>query len=119
MQRTLIASLDKNNLDKEVSVSGWVENIRDHGGVIFIDLREGLDIFQIVIEPQNKEIFSIAETIRNEYVIQVSGIICLRPEGTINKKMKTGEIELNSSDLEILSKSKPMPFQLDDHVKVG
>ena len=69
MQRTLIASLDKNNLDKEVSVSGWVENIRDHGGVIFIDLREGLDIFQIVMEPQNKEIFSIAETIRNEYVI--------------------------------------------------
>ncbi|MBV13156.1 MAG: aspartate--tRNA ligase [Flavobacteriaceae bacterium] len=119
MQRTLIASLDKSNLDKEVSVSGWVENIRDHGGVIFIDLREGLDIFQIVIEPQNKEIFSIAETIRNEYVIQVSGIICLRPEGTINKKMKTGEIELNSSNLEILSKSKPMPFQLDDHVKVG
>ena len=71
MQRTLIASLDKSNLDKEVSVSGWVENIRDHGGVIFIDLREGLDIFQIVIEPQNKEIFSIAETIRNEYVIQL------------------------------------------------
>lgn len=119
MERTLIGSLDKNNLNQTILVSGWVENIRDHGGVIFIDLREGLNILQVVVEPQNKEIFNIAETVRNEYVISVTGLISARPEGTINKKMNTGEIELNSSSLEILSKSKPMPFQLDEHIKVG
>lgn len=119
MERTLIGSLDKNNLNQTILVSGWVENIRDHGGVIFIDLREGLNILQVVVEPQNKEIFNIAESIRNEYVISVTGLISARPEGTINKKMNTGEIELNSSSLEILSKSKPMPFQLDEHIKVG
>lgn len=119
MQRTLIGSLDKNNLSQNILVSGWVENIRDHGGVIFIDLREGLNILQVVVEPQNKEIFNIAESVRNEYVISVSGLVSARPEGTINSKMSTGEIELNSDSLEILSKSKPMPFQLDEHIKVG
>ena len=119
MQRTLIGSLDKNNLSQNILVSGWVENIRDHGGVIFIDLREGLNILQVVVEPQNKEIFNIAESVRNEYVISVSGLVSARPEGTINTKMSTGEIELNSDSLEILSKSKPMPFQLDEHIKVG
>jgi aspartyl-tRNA synthetase len=119
MQRTLIGSLDKDNLSQNVLVSGWVENIRDHGGVIFIDLREGLNILQVVVEPQNKEIFNIAESVRNEYVISVSGLVSARPEGTINTKMSTGEIELNSDSLEILSKSKPMPFQLDEHIKVG
>ncbi|MDA9636159.1 aspartate--tRNA ligase [SAR86 cluster bacterium] len=119
MERTLIGSLDKNNLNQTILVSGWVENIRDHGGVIFIDLREGLNILQVVVEPQNKEIFNIAESVRNEYVISLTGLISARPEGTINKKMNTGEIELNSSSLEILSKSKPMPFQLDEHIKVG
>ena len=119
MQRTLIGSLDKNNLSQNILVSGWVENIRDHGGVIFIDLREGLNILQVVVEPQNKEIFNIAESVRNEYVISVSGLVSARPEGTINTKMSTGEIELNSDSLEILSKSKPMPFQLDEHIQVG
>ena len=114
-----ISSLSKKNLGKKISVSGWVENIRDHGGVIFIDLREGNEILQVVVEPQNKEIFELAESIRDEFVISVSGEIKERPKGTINKKMITGEIELNSSNLSILSKSKPMPFQLDEYVKVG
>ena len=114
-----ISSLSKKNLGKKISVSGWVENIRDHGGVIFIDLREGNEILQVVVEPQNKEIFEVAESIRDEFVISVSGEINERPKGTVNKKMITGEIELNSSNLSILSKSKPMPFQLDEYVKVG
>ena len=114
-----ISSLSKKNLGKKISVSGWVENIRDHGGVIFIDLREGNEILQVVVEPQNKEIFEVAESIRDEFVISVSGEINERPKGTINKKMITGEIELNSSNLSILSKSKPKPFQLDEYVKVG
>ena len=119
MSLSKISSLSKKNLGKEISVAGWVENIRDHGGVIFIDLREGNEILQVVVEPQNKEIFEVAESIRDEFVISVSGEIRERPKGTINKKMTTGEIELDSSNLSILSKSKPMPFQLDEYVKVG
>ena len=119
MSLSKISSLSKKNLGKKISVFGWVENIRDHGGVIFIDLREGNEILQVVVEPQNKEIFEVAESIRDEFVISVSGEIKERPKGTVNKKMITGEIELNSSNLSILSKSKPMPFQLDEYVKVG
>jgi aspartyl-tRNA synthetase len=114
-----ISTLDKDSLGQKITVSGWVENIRDHGGVIFIDLREGNEILQVVVEPQNKDIFEIAESIRNEFVITVSGEVKERPKGTVNEKMITGEIELNSSELSILSKSKPMPFQLDEYVKVG
>ena len=119
MSLSKISSLTKKNLGKKISVAGWVENIRDHGGVIFIDLREGNEILQVVVEPQNKEIFKVAESIRDEFVISVSGEIKERPKGTINKKMITGEIELDSSNLSILSRSKPMPFQLDEYVKVG
>ena len=114
-----IPTLDKDSLGQKITVSGWVENIRDHGGVIFIDLREGNEILQVVVEPQKKDIFEIAESIRNEFVITVSGEVKERPKGTVNEKMITGEIELNSSELFILSKSKPMPFQLDEYVKVG
>ena len=101
MSLSKISSLSKKNLGKEISVAGWVENIRDHGGVIFIDLREGNEILQVVVEPQNKEIFEVAESIRDEFVISVSGEIRERPKGTINKKMTTGEIELDSSNLSI------------------
>ena len=75
MSLSKISSLSKKNLGKEISVAGWVENIRDHGGVIFIDLREGNEILQVVVEPQNKEIFEVAESIRDEFVITVSGEI--------------------------------------------
>ena len=75
MSLSKISSLTKKNLGKKISVAGWVENIRDHGGVIFIDLREGNEILQVVVEPQNKEIFEVAESIRDEFVISVFGEI--------------------------------------------
>ena len=96
-----ISTLDKDSLGQKITVSGWVENIRDHGGVIFIDLREGNEILQVVVEPQNKDIFEIAESIRNEFVITVYGEVKERPKGTVNEKMITGEIELNSESEEI------------------
>ena len=114
-----IHNLSISDEGKTVTVNGWVEKIRDHGGVIFIDLRNDLEILQAVIEPEEKKIFEIAEKIRNEFVIEVSGVIRKRPKGTANQKMTTGEIELFVKKLHIFSKSKPMPFQLDEYSKAG
>lgn len=114
-----IHNLSISDEGKTVTVNGWVEKIRDHGGVIFIDLRNDLEILQAVIEPEERKIFEIAEKIRNEFVIEVSGIIRKRPKGTANQKMTTGEIELFVKKLHIFSKSKPMPFQLDEYSKAG
>ena len=109
------------NLDegKTVTVYGWVEKVRDHGGVIFLDLRKDLEIIQVVIEPSEKEIFSVAENIKNEFVIEVSGLVRKRPKGTENIKMSTGEIEVCANKLNIFSKSKPLPFQLDEYSNAG
>ncbi len=114
-----IHNLSISDEGKTVTVNGWVEKIRDHGGVIFIDLRNDLEILQAVIEPEERKIFEIAEKIRNEFVIEVSGVIRKRPKGTANQKMTTGEIELFVKKLHIFSKSKPMPFQLDEYSKAG
>ena len=114
-----IHNLSISDEGKTVTVNGWVEKVRDHGGVIFIDLRNDLEILQAVIEPEERKIFEIAEKIRNEFVIEVSGVIRKRPKGTTNKKMTTGEIELFVKKLHIFSKSKPMPFQLDEYSKAG
>jgi len=109
------------NLDegKTVTVYGWVEKVRDHGGVIFLDLRKDLEIIQVVIEPSEKEIFSVAENIKNEFVIEVSGLVRKRPKGTENIKMSTGKIEVCANKLNIFSKSKPLPFQLDEYSNAG
>ena len=114
-----VFNLSLSDKDKIVTINGWVEKIRDHGGVIFIDLRKDLEIVQVVIEPDEKEIFNIAETIRNEFVIEITGKVKARPEGTQNKKMATGEIEVYANKLTIFSKSKPLPFQLDEYSKAG
>ena len=98
-----IHNLSISDEGKTVTVNGWVEKIRDHGGVIFIDLRNDLEILQAVIEPEEKKIFEIAEKIRNEFVIEVSGVIRKRPKGTANQKMTTGEIELFVKKLHIFS----------------
>ena len=104
---------------KTATVSGWVEKVRDHGGVIFIDLRKDLELVQVVIEPSEKEIFAVAENIKNEFVIEVSGLVRKRPNGKENKKMNTGEIEVCANKLHIFSKSKPLPFQLDEYSNAG
>lgn len=114
-----VFNLSLSDKDKIVTINGWVEKIRDHGGVIFIDLRKDLEIVQVVIEPDEKEIFNIAETIRNEFVIEITGKVKARPDGTQNKKMATGEIEVYANKLNIFSKSKPLPFQLDEYSKAG
>ncbi len=101
-------------LGKEVKLAGWVHRRRDHGGVIFIDLRDREGIVQAVIAPEQKEAFEKANSVRNEFVLQIEGKVRKRPEGTINKNLRTGEIEVAVEKLTILNRSEPLPFPIDD-----
>ncbi|MFL2706201.1 MAG: aspartate--tRNA ligase [Gammaproteobacteria bacterium] len=112
-------SINKKDSGKEIELSGWIHRRRDHGGVIFFDLRDESGLVQIVYNPDEKEIFKIAESCRNEYVISIKGEVRNRPEGTINSELPTGEIEIVGSSLKILNPSQPIPFQLDDYSSVG
>jgi aspartyl-tRNA synthetase len=101
-------------VDQEVTLCGWVNRRRDHGGVIFIDLRDREGLVQVVFDPDRAEIFEIAEQVRNEYVLKMTGRVRLRPEGTINPDLTSGKIEILGLDLEVLNASETPPFQLDD-----
>ena len=98
----------------EIEVCGWVHRRRDHGGVIFIDLRDREGILQVVFDPDRAEIFAQAERIRSEYVLKVKGLVRPRPEGTANANMRTGQIEVLAHELEILNKSETPPFHHDE-----
>ena len=101
-------------LDKNLELSGWVSKRRDHGGIIFIDLRDYTGIVQLVFNPDNKELFSLAESLRSEDVVTINGSVNKRLEGTINKELATGAIEVIVSDLFILNKSSTPPFSIND-----
>jgi len=101
-------------IDQEISVCGWVNRRRDHGGVIFIDLRDRDGILQVVFDPDTPDMFRVAESIRNEYVLKVKGRVRARPEGTINPDLPTGQVEVLALFLEVLNESDTPPFQLDD-----
>jgi aspartyl-tRNA synthetase len=106
-------------LEKEVTLCGWVHRRRDHGGVIFIDLRDREGLVQIVFAPENKAVFAAAESVRSEYVLQVKGLVRKRPQGTINKDLKTGEIEVSAVSLVILNRAETTPFPIDEYHDVG
>jgi aspartyl-tRNA synthetase len=99
---------------QEIEVCGWVHRRRDHGGVIFIDLRDREGLLQVVFDPDRAEIFAQAERIRSEYVLKVKGLVRPRPEGTVNPNMRTGRIEVLAHELEILNKSETPPFHHDE-----
>ncbi len=102
------------HLGHTVSLCGWAHRRRDHGGVIFIDLRDREGLVQIVCDPDRAQTFATAEKIRNEYCLRVIGLVRRRPEGTVNPDLATGEIEVLAHDLEVLNASVTPPFQLDD-----
>ncbi len=106
-------------VDQEVEVCGWVHRRRDHGGVIFIDLRDREGIVQVVYDPDIHDVFATAERARNEFVLRCKGIVRLRPEGTDNSNMSTGKIEILGKDLEILNRSEPIPFQIEDDTEAS
>ena len=101
-------------LGEEVRVCGWVHRRRDHGGVIFIDLRDREGLLQVVFDPDTPEAFETAERVRSEYVLRVAGRVRERPEGTVNPELATGRVEVLGQHLEVLNRAEPPPFHLDD-----
>ena len=114
MRTHYCGELTRQQIDQQISVCGWVNRRRDHGGVIFVDLRDRKGMLQVVFDPDDAAMFADAETLRNEFVLRVDGKLRLRPEGTENPEMATGEVELLAQRLEILNASETPPFQLDD-----
>ena len=107
------------DLDSDISICGWVHRRRDHGGIIFLDVRDIRGICQVVVNPENKIAFDIADNCRNEFVIKVSGKVLQRPDGTINANMSTGEVELEAESIDLLNKAVTPAFPLDDYQEVN
>ena len=115
MRSHYCGQVDQSLIGEQVSVCGWVHRRRDHGGVIFVDLRDREGLLQIVFDPDREEIFAEAERIRGEYVLAVKGLVRERPEGTINENMPTGHVEVLAHELEVLNRSETPPFHHDEH----
>ena len=111
--------LTSEHVGEEVTLSGWVDRRRDHGGVIFIDLRDREGIAQVVFDPDGEQYFQLADSLRSEYVIKVTGTVRKRSIETVNSNMRTGEIEIYGTFLEVYNSALTPPFQLDNHVSVG
>ncbi|MCG6872250.1 MAG: aspartate--tRNA ligase [Gammaproteobacteria bacterium] len=106
--------LREDHIDQEVRLCGWAHRRRDHGGVIFIDLRDRSGLAQVVVDPDNLEGFALAEQVRSEFVLRVHGRVRRRPAGTENPGLATGMVEVLAGQIELLNRSEPLPFQLDD-----
>jgi aspartyl-tRNA synthetase len=115
MRTHYCGEINASTVGEEVAVAGWVHRRRDHGGVIFIDLRDREGLLQIVFDPDSPEIFAEAERIRGEYVLAVNGTVRPRPEGTVNPKLRTGAIEVLATQLTVLNESETPPFHHDEH----
>ena len=114
MRTCYTGEVSRDHLGQTVTLYGWVHRRRDHGGVIFIDLRDRAGLAQIVFDPDHAESFALAERLRNEFCVRVSGLVRARPDGTVNPDLASGEIEVLCRDIEILNASVTPPFQLDD-----
>ncbi|HNI65317.1 MAG TPA: aspartate--tRNA ligase, partial [Pseudomonadales bacterium] len=119
MRSHYCGDLSSSQVGEQVTLCGWVHRRRDHGGVIFLDLRDRAGIVQLVFDPDNQVAFANADRVRNEYVVRVAGRVRPRPAGTENSEMATGAIEVNGVELEILNSADTPPFQLDGHTEAG
>jgi len=115
MRSHYCGQLSRSQIGEDITVAGWVHRRRDHGGVIFVDLRDREGLLQIVFDPDTAEIFAAAERIRGEYVLSVRGRLRERPEGTINSELPTGEVELLATELTVLNQSKTPPFHHEEN----
>ncbi|HET8850252.1 MAG TPA: aspartate--tRNA ligase [Marinobacter sp.] len=119
MRSHYCGGINESHIDQEVTLCGWVHRRRDHGGVIFLDLRDRDGMSQVVVDPDTPESFALAEKVRSEFVVQVTGRVRRRPAGTENNNMPTGQVELLGKQLVILNAAATPPFPLDEHVDVG
>ena len=119
MRSEYCGALNASSIDQQVTLCGWVDRRRDHGGVIFIDLRDRDGIVQVVFDPDGKENFELADKVRSEYVLQVTGKVRARTPETVNANMPTGEIEIYGTQLQILNAAETPPFPLNEHTNVG
>jgi len=119
MKSHYCGEITSSNLKEKVTICGWIHRRRDHGGVIFLDVRDIKGICQAVVNPDNKESFELAESIRNEFVVQIEGVVRNRLKGTINKNMQTGEIEIEVANINILSKANTPVFPIDEYQEVN
>ena len=119
MRSHYCGEINSSDIGKDIEISGWVHKRRDHGGVIFLDIRDLHGIAQAVFNPDNKDIFKLADSCRSEFVVSIKGSVRARIEGAINEKMATGEIEIKATDLIILGKAITPQFPLDDYQEVN
>ena len=119
MRTHYCGELNAEYIGDTITVCGWVHRRRDHGGVIFLDLRDRQGLLQVVVDPDTEEAFATADRARSEWVMQVTGLVRTRPEGTLNAEMPTGEIEVLGREVRVLNTADTPPFQLDEHAKVG
>ena len=119
MRTHYCGELNAEHIGDTITVCGWVHRRRDHGGVIFLDLRDRQGLLQVVVDPDTEEAFATADRARSEWVMQVTGLVRTRPEGTVNAEMPTGEIEVLGREVRVLNTADTPPFQLDEHAKVG
>ncbi len=114
MRSHYCGQVDEALLDQQVTLCGWVNRRRDHGGVIFIDLRDREGLVQVVFDPDRADVFATAERARNEYVLQLVGKVRRRPAGTENANLRSGQIEILGLELNVLNAAETPPFQLDE-----
>ena len=119
MRSNYCGALSARHVGEHVTLAGWVHRRRDHGGVIFLDVRDRTGIVQVVFDPDTPESFALADKVRSEYVLSITGRVRARPSGTVNADMATGEIEVLGTALEILNSSPTPPFQLDEFSDAG
>ncbi len=119
MRTHYCGELNAKHIGDTITVCGWVHRRRDHGGVIFLDLRDRQGLLQVVVDPDTEEAFATADRARSEWVMQITGLVRARPEGTVNADMPTGEIEVLGREVKVLNTADTPPFQLDEHAKVG
>ena len=119
MRTHYCGELNAKHIGDTITVCGWVHRRRDHGGVIFLDLRDRKGLLQVVVDPDTEEAFATADRARSEWVMRITGLVRARPEGTVNAEMPTGEIEVLGREVKVLNTAETPPFQLDEHAKVG
>jgi len=117
MRTHYCGEVNESLVGSELTVAGWVHRRRDHGGVIFVDLRDREGLLQVVFDPSASEVFAEAERVRGEWVLKVTGKVRPRPDGTVNPNLRSGQVELLAREIEVLNRADPIPFQLDEEVK--